>query len=104
MKFDVPIDEALPLIEKARALLDGSVEDLIDEHGQNHRNEPSLNPDGSLAKHVRELKRSVHRLGAEAGLYAPHVSKRLGGRNTSLHASMYLQEEVFLRGFRGQQW
>jgi acyl-CoA dehydrogenase len=104
MKFDVPIDEALPLIEKARALLDGSVEDLIDEHGRNHRNEPSLNPDGSLAEHVRELKRSVHRLGAEAGLYAPHVSKRLGGRNTSLRASMYLQEEVFLRGFRGQQW
>src|SRR3954469_22119854 len=104
MKFDIPIDEALPLIEKARALLDGSVEDLIDEHGRNHGNEPSLNSDGSLAEHIRDLKHSVQRLGAEAGLYAPHISKRLGGSDTSLRASMYLQEEVFIRGFRGQQW
>jgi alkylation response protein AidB-like acyl-CoA dehydrogenase len=33
-----------------------------------------------------------------------NISARLGGRGTSLRASMYLQEEVFLRGFRGQQW
>jgi acyl-CoA dehydrogenase len=53
---------------------------------------------------VRELKREMHRLGAKAGLYAPHVSEPLGGRGVSLRASMYLQEEVFLRGFGGQQW
>ena len=104
MKFDVPVAEAKPLIEEARLLLDGPAKDLIDEHGREHGHEPSQDPDGSLAGHVREFKRSMHRLGADAGLYAPNISARLGGRGTSLRASMYLQEEVFLRGFRGQQW
>jgi alkylation response protein AidB-like acyl-CoA dehydrogenase len=104
MKFDVPVAEAKPLIEEARLLLDGPAKDLIDEHGREHGHEPSQDPDGSLAGHVREFKRSMHRLGADAGLYAPNISARLGGRGTSLRASMYLQEEIFLRGFRGQQW
>lgn len=104
MRFDVPVAEATPLIEEARALLDGPAEDLIAEHGRDHGHEPNQDPDGSLAEHVREFKHSMHRLGADAGLYAPSISKRLGGRGTSLRASMYLQEEVFLRGFRGQQW
>jgi acyl-CoA dehydrogenase len=104
MRFDVPVAEATPLIEEARALLDGSAEDLIAEHGRNHGHEPNQDPDGSVAEHVREFKLSMHRLGADAGLYVPNISKRLGGRGTSLRASMYLQEEVFLRGFRGQQW
>ena len=104
MKFDVLVAEAKPLIEEARLLLDGPAKDLIDEHGREHGHEPSQDPDGSLAGHVREFKRSMHRLGADAGLYAPNISTRLGGRGTSLRASMYLQEEVFLRGFRGQQW
>jgi acyl-CoA dehydrogenase len=104
MKFDVPVAEAKPLIEEARLLLDGPAKDLIDEHGREHGHEPSQDPDGSLAGHVREFKRSLHRLGADAGLYAPNISARLGGRGTSLRTSMYLQEEVFLRGFRGQQW
>lgn len=104
MKFDVLVAEAKPLIEEARLLLDGPAKDLIDEHGREHGHEPSQDPDGSLAGHVREFKRSMHRLGADAGLYAPNISARLGGRGTSLRASMYLQEEVFLRGFRGQQW
>lgn len=104
MRFDVPVAEAEPLIEEARALLDGPVEDLIAAHGRDHGGEPRLEPDGSLARHVREFKQSVHRLGAEAGLYAPHISRQLGGRGASMRASMYLQEEVFSRGFRGQQW
>lgn len=104
MEFDVPIAEAMPLVEEARALLDGPVEDLIADHRRNHGHKPRLEPDGSLAEHVREFKRSVHRTGAGAGLYAPHISQRLGGRGTSLRASMYLHEEVFLRGFHGQQW
>ncbi len=53
---------------------------------------------------MRLFKRRVHRLGAEAGLYVPFVSKCLGGRGSSLRACMYLHEEVFVRGFRGQQW
>ena len=104
MRFDVPVAEATPLIEEVRALLDGPAEDLIAEHERDHGYEPNQDPDGSLAEHVRQFKRSVHRLGADAGLYAPNISKRLGGRGTSLRASMYLQEEVYLRGFRGQQW
>ena len=104
MRFDVPVAEATPLIEEARVLLDGRAEDLISDHGRDHGLEPNQNPDGSLADHVREFKHSMHRLGADAELYAPSISKRFGGRGTSLRASMYLQEEVFLRGFRGQQW
>jgi acyl-CoA dehydrogenase len=104
MKFDVPVAEARPLIEEARTLLDGPVEGLIAEHGRDHGHEPGLESDGSLAGHVRTFKRSVHRLGAETGLYAPNISERLGGRGTSLRTMMYLHEEVFLRGFRGQQW
>jgi acyl-CoA dehydrogenase len=104
MRFDVPVAEATPLIEEVRALLDGPAEDLIAEHERDHGHEPNQDPDGTLAEHIRQFKRSVHRLGADAGLYAPNISKRLGGRGTSLRASMYLQEEVFLRGFRGQQW
>jgi acyl-CoA dehydrogenase len=104
MRFDVPVAEAEPLIKEARALLDGPVEDLISEHRRNHGHEPSQDPDGSLARHIREFKHSMHHLGADVGLYAPNISKRLGGRGTSLRASMYLQEEVFLQGFRGQQW
>jgi acyl-CoA dehydrogenase len=104
MRFEVPVAEATPLIEEARALLDGPADDLIAEHGRDHGHEANQDPDGSLAEHVRQFKHSMHRLGADAGLYAPNISKRLGGRGTSLRASMYLQEEVFLRGFRGQQW
>src|SRR5215212_9561173 len=104
MRLDVPVAEANPLIEEARALLDGPVEDLISEHGRNHSHEPNQDSDGRLAGHVREFKHSMHPLGADVGLYAPNISKRLGGRGTSLRASMYLQEEIFLRGFRGQQW
>src|ERR687894_2016525 len=77
---------------------------MISEHGRDHGHEPNQNPDGTLAGHVREFKHSMHRLGADVGLYAPNISKRLGGRGTSLRASMYLQEEVYKRGFRGQQW
>jgi acyl-CoA dehydrogenase len=104
MKFDLPTDEARELVEEAAPLLDGSVAAAVEEHRRGSGDEPSLEPDGSLAGHVRELKRRVHRLGAEAGLYAPHVSKALGGRGSSLRACMYLHEEVFLRGLGGQQW
>ena len=104
MRFDVPVAEAAPLIEEARALLDGPAEDLISEHGRKHGHEPNQDPEGRLAEHVRQFKHSMHRLGAGAELYAPNISKRLGGRGTSLRASMYLQEEVYKRGFRGQQW
>ena len=73
MRFDVPVAEATPLIEEARALLDGPVEDLILEHGREHGREPNQDPDGRLAGHVRDFKRSVHRLVADAGLYPPNI-------------------------------
>ena len=104
MKFEIPTAEAKALVEEVGPLLDGPVAATIEEHRRDSKNKPSLEPDGSLAEHVRHLKRSVHRLGAEAGLYAPHVSRTLGGRGSSLRACMYLHEEVFLRGFGGQQW
>ena len=104
MRFAVPTADARGLVEEARPLLDGPVAAAIAEHKRDSGREPSLDPDGSLAGHVRGLKRRVHRLGAEAGLYAPFVSKALGGRGSSLRACMYLHEEVFLRGFGGQQW
>ena len=104
MRFGVPTADARGLVEEARPLLDGPVAAAIAEHKRDSGREPSLDPDGSLAGHVRGLKRRVHRLGAEAGLYAPFVSKALGGRGSSLRACMYLHEEVFLRGFGGQQW
>ena len=104
MRFDLPTAEARELVEEAGPLLDGPVAAAIQEHRRGSASEPSLEPDGSLAGHVRRLKRRVHRLGAEAGLYAPHVSEALGGRGSSLRACMYLHEEVFLRGFGGQQW
>ncbi len=104
MKFDIPTAEAKGLVEEAGPLLDGPVAAAIEEHRRDSNRKPSLEADGSLAGHVRDFKRRVHRLGAEAGLYAPHVSKALGGRGSSLRACMYLHEEVFLRGFGGQQW
>ena len=104
MKFDIPTAEAKGLVEEAGPLLDGPVAAAIEEHRRDSNRKPSLEADGSLAGHVRDFKRRVHRLGAEAGLYAPHVSKALGGRSSSLRACMYLHEEVFLRGFGGQQW
>ncbi len=104
MRFELPTAEAKELVEEAGPLLDGPVAAAIEEHRRDSGREPSLESDGSLAEHVRRLKRRVHRLGAEAGLYAPHVSKAMGGRGSSLRACMYLHEEVFLRGFGGQQW
>lgn len=104
MRFDVPTAAARELVEEARPLLDGPVASAIAEHKRDFGRAPGLNPDGSLSGHVRGLKRRVHRLGAEAGLYAPFVSGRLGGRGSSLRACMYLNEEVFLRGLNGQQW
>ena len=100
MEFWPPIEEAQPLVDEARALLEGPVKAAIAAHEEASVGEPS---DGNPSE-VHRLKREMHRLGAEAGLYAPHVSKRLGGRGISLRASMYLQEEVFLKGFGGQQW
>ncbi len=104
MEFGVPDGEAAALVEEARALLDGPVEDTIAGYRREHGDEPRLAPDGSLAEHVRSFKRSIHRLGAGVGLYAPHVCERLGGRGTPLRAAMYLHEEVYKRGFEGQQW
>ncbi len=104
MKFDVPTAEATRLVDETRPLLDGPVADAIAQHERDSGREPGLDPDGSLAEHVRRIKRRVHRLGAEAGLYAPFVSEAMGGRGSSLRACMYLHEEVFLRGFGGQQW
>lgn len=101
MEFWVPVEEAVPLVNEARALMHGPVKAAITAHEE-------ASGDGSASEgsspEARELKREMHRLGAGAGLYAPHVSERLGGRGVSLRASMYLQEEVFLRGFGGQQW
>jgi alkylation response protein AidB-like acyl-CoA dehydrogenase len=104
VKFDVPTVEAKTLVEEVRPLLDGTIEAAISEHERNVGHKPGLDPDGGLAEHVRLLKRRVHRMGAEAGLYAPFVSEGLGGRGASLRACMYLHEEVFVRGLRGQQW
>lgn len=104
MRFDVPEGEAAALVNEARALLDGPVQREISAYRRDHAGEPGLDAEGGLAAHVRHFKRSVHRLGADAGLYAAHLSERLGGRGLSLRAAMYLQEEVFLRGFGGQQW
>jgi acyl-CoA dehydrogenase len=101
MEFWSPIEEARPLVDEARKLLDGPVKAAIAAHEEASGGESSS--EGPFPE-VRELKREMHRLGAEAGLYAPHVSKPLGGRGASLRASMYLQEAVFLRGFGGQQW
>ena len=50
MRFDVPVAEATPLIEEARALLDGPVEDLISEHARNHGREPNQDPNGALVE------------------------------------------------------
>lgn len=104
MRFNIPTAAARELVEETRPLLDGPVASAIAEHKRDFGRESSLNPDGSLAGHVRGIKRRVHRLGAEAGLYAPFVSKLMGGRGSSLRACMYLHEEVFLRGLNGQQW
>ena len=99
MEFWPPIEEARPLVSEAQALMDGPVKAAIAAHA-----EAIGASDDSPSPTVYELKRAMHSLGAEAGLYAPHVSEPLGGRGASLRASMYLQEEVFLRGFGGQQW
>jgi acyl-CoA dehydrogenase len=99
MKFWPPVEEARSLVAEARALMDGPVKAALAAH-----EEASESPGGEASPERGKLKREMHRLGAEAGLYAPHVSERLGGRGASLRASMYLQEEVFLRGFGGQQW
>ena len=101
MEFWPPVEKARPLVSEARALIEGLVKDAIAAHEEASG---GGSPDGRISPEIGELKRKMHRLGAEAGLYAPHVSERLGGRGASLRASMYLQEEVFLRGFGGQQW
>lgn len=101
MEFWPPIEEARLLVDEARALVDGPVKAAIAAHEEASG---GGSPDEGVSPHRGELKREMHRLGAEAGLYAPHVSEPLGGRGASLRASMYLQEEVFLRGFGGQQW
>jgi hypothetical protein len=67
MRFEVPVAEATPLIEEARALLDGPADDLIAEHGRDHGHEANQNPDGSLVEHVRQFKHSMHRLGPMPG-------------------------------------
>ena len=95
MRFDVPVAEATPLIEEARALLDSPAEDLIAEHGRKHGHRPNQDPDGSLAAHIREFKYSMHRLGADAELYAPNISKRLGGRGTSLRVRCTCKRRSF---------
>lgn len=104
MKYDLPTVEARGLVEEANPLLDGPIAAAVEEHRREAHHEPHLDLEGFLAGRVREFKRQVHQLGAEAGLYAPFVSRGLGGRGSSLRACMYLHETVFLRGFGGQQW
>ena len=96
MEFWPPVEEARPLVSEARALIEGPVKDAMAAHEEASSGGGS--PDGRISPEIGELKRKMHRLGAEAGLYAPHVSERLGGRGASLRASMYLQEEVFCGG------
>jgi acyl-CoA dehydrogenase len=102
MEFWPPVEEARPLVEEAQALMDGPVKTAIAAHEE--ADSGGKLPDGAASPERGELKREMHRLGAKAGLYAPHVSEPLGGRGASLRASMYLHEEVYLRGFGGQQW
>ena len=101
MEFWPPVEEARPLVDEARVLMDGPVKATIAAYEE--ASGGGL-PGGEASPKRGELKREMHRLGAQAGVYAPHVSEALGGRGASLRASMYLQEEVFLRGFGGQQW
>ena len=68
MRFDVPEGEAAALVNEARALLDGPVQREISAYRRDHAGEPGLDAEGGLAAHVRHFKRSVHRLGADAGL------------------------------------
>jgi acyl-CoA dehydrogenase len=104
MEFWPPIAEAVPLVDEAHALIEGPAKAAIAESASERAHRDHLMPDGSLAPEIKSLKFTMHRLGAAAGLYAPHISPRLGGRGTSLRASMYLHEEVFGHGFQGQQW
>jgi acyl-CoA dehydrogenase len=78
MEFWPPVEEARPLVEEAQALMDGPVKTAIAAHEE--ADSGGKLPDGAASPERGELKREMHRLGAKAGLYAPHVSEPLGGR------------------------
>ncbi|GAC1386791.1 MAG: acyl-CoA dehydrogenase [Herpetosiphon sp.] len=102
MQFAIPAGDAEQLVHEARDLIAGPVQAALTQRPP--AGTPYLEPDGHLAPAARSLKATMHHIGAQAGLYAPFISQRLGGRGTSLRSSMYLHEEVFRHGFAGQQW
>lgn len=63
----------------------------------------ALEPDGRLAEPLYALKVEMQQLSAAAGLYCPHLPEP-DGLGLGLLDCMYLQEEVFRHGIRGQQW
>ena len=71
------------------------------------RNHPdpafALEPDGRLAEPVYGFKREMQQLSAAAGLYCPHLPAP-DGLGLGLLDCMFLQEEVYSHGLRGQQW
>ncbi|MCY4087064.1 MAG: acyl-CoA dehydrogenase [Actinomycetia bacterium] len=63
----------------------------------------AVEADGRLAKPLYNLKLAMQQASAAAGLYCPHLDPP-DGLGLSLVDCMYLQEEVFRHGLRGQQW
>ena len=64
----------------------------------------ALEPDGTMAAWLAELKKAMQQASADAGLYCPQLPRAEGGLGLNLVDCFYVQEEVFRHGLSGAQW
>ncbi len=64
----------------------------------------ALEPDGTMAAWLAELKKAIQQASARAGLYCPQLPPSEGGLGLGLVDCFYIQEEVFRHGLSGAQW
>ena len=97
-------DRGARTLAQVREFLSSTALPLIDEFERTHPDTAfAVEPDGRLAEPLYTLKLTMQQASANAGLYCPHLDPP-DGLGLSLVDCMYLQEEIFRHGLRGQQW
>jgi acyl-CoA dehydrogenase len=100
-----PSDAGREAVERTHRFLDEVAQPMLAELEQTRPDTAfAIEPDGRLASDVHALKRAMQRASAAAGLYCPHLPEAVGGLGLSLVDTFYVQEEVYRRGLRGEQW
>ena len=100
-----PSDEGQRALDAVKRFLTETARPMIKEFSRDRPNPAfALEPDGTMAAWLAELKKQMQQESARAGLYCPQLPRSEGGLGLSLVDCFHVQEEVFRHGLSGAQW